>query len=303
MTEASRPCIVCGTAGPFTPVYAIGGYRLVRCPGCRLVFQDPPPSEESLAGAYYEDAAFAEALLSDLRDTTLANARRKVELLQASATLPAPGGTVLDVGASSGAWLEVAAAAGLAGTGVELGAATADAARGRGLDVRTGTLEEALPGLGDQRFDLITFWDVLEHLPDPRRELALARSLLAPGGTLAATFPNVEGLYPKLTHRLFARRTGIWEYPELPVHLYDFSPSTARRLLEGSGFDVAALRTYATPYDFYRSTTLSPERLGPGWRSRLLRASFDVTHRVAYPLARLLDRGNSMFIAARAADG
>jgi SAM-dependent methyltransferase len=300
---AARACIVCGSTGPFAPLYERYGYRLVRCT-CGLVFQDPQPSDEVLAGAYYSDADFAAALMSDLRDTTLANARHKVELLTASSTLPAPGATVLDVGASSGAWLEVAAeSAGLAGTGVELGEATASAARARGLDIRTGTLEAAQAGLGDRRFDLITFWDVLEHLTDPRHELSLARTLLAPGGFVAATFPNSAGLYPRLTYRLFAKRTGIWEYPELPVHLYDFDPATARALFEHAGFEVVAIRTFPTPYGFYRATSLAPDRTGRGWRGRLVRGAFDLTHRAAYPLARLLDRGNSMFIVARAADG
>jgi SAM-dependent methyltransferase len=291
-------CIVCGSEGPFDARYEIDAFRLVRC-RCGLVFQRPQPGDDVLAGAYYGDEAFAEALLTDLRDVTLANARHKLELLRAASMLPAAGARLLDVGASSGAWLEVAATAGLVATGVELGDATSAAARARGLDVRTGTLEAVRSELGDQRFDLVTFWDVLEHLRDPRHELALARSLLAPGGVLAATFPNEAGLYPRLTHRLFARRTGIWEYPELPVHLYDFSPATARRLLTSAGFQVEAVRTFATPFDFYRTTSLAPERLGPGWRRRLLRSAFDATHRVAYPLARALDRGNSMFIAAR----
>jgi SAM-dependent methyltransferase len=299
---AERSCIVCGATGPFAPVYAIAGYSLVRCT-CDLVLQDPPPSDEVLARAYYSDDGFAEALVGELRATTMASARHKLELLRRSGTLPPPGARVLDVGASSGAWLEVAAGAGLEGIGVELGAATAAGARARGLDVRTGTLAEVAPSLGGARFDLVSFWDVLEHLRDPREELALARDLLAPGGLVAATFPNWRGLYPQLTYRLLARRTGIWEYPELPVHLYDFSPATARRLLAGAGFDVLAVRTFPTPYGFYRTTTLSPDRLGTGRRARLLRAAFDATHRVAYPLARLLDRGNSMFIVARSAGG
>jgi SAM-dependent methyltransferase len=283
-------------------VYEIGGYTLVRC-SCGLLFQDPQPTDEVLARAYYSDDAFADALLGPLRATTVASARHKLELLQSTGTLPPPGSHVLDVGASSGAWLEVAATAGLEGIGVELGAATAAAARARGLDVRTGTLADARTELAEGRFDLVTFWDVLEHLRDPRHELALAKGLLAPGGLLAATFPSCAGLYPRLTYRLLAKRTGIWEYPELPVHLYDLSPTTARRLLADAGFDVLAVRTFATPYEFYRTTTLAPERLGPGWRRRLLRAAFDATHRVAYPLAHALDRGNSMFIVARAPGG
>jgi SAM-dependent methyltransferase len=207
---------------------------------------------------------------------------------------------MLDVGASSGAWLEVAASAGVEGIGVELGAATAARARADGLDVRTGTLADAVPGLAGERFDLVTFWDVLEHLHDPREELDMARGLLEPGGRVAATFPNVEGLYPRLTYRLLAGRTGVWEYPELPVHLYDFAPGTARRLLTDRGFDVEAVRTYATPFGFYRSTSLSPERLGTGPRARVLGAAFSMLRLGAYPLARLTDRGNALFVLAAA---
>jgi SAM-dependent methyltransferase len=296
---SERECIACGTRGPFPGLYARDGFTLVRCPTCGLVFQDPPPGPELLERAYYHDEGFAKALLGDLRETTLERAREKLVLLERAAALR-PGLRILDVGASSGAWLEVAVAAGLTGVGVELGAATAAGARERGLDVRTGTLEEVLPSLGEERFDLISFWDVLEHLPDPRHELHLARGLLAPGGRVAATFPNVEGLYPRLTYRLFARRTGVWEYPELPVHLYDFSPGAARRLFDRAGYAVDAAGTFATPYDFYRATSLSPQRIGHGRRRAALRAAFDAVHRVAYPVARLTDRGNSQFVLAGA---
>ncbi len=298
---AERACIVCGGHGPFGVLHTRDGFVLVRCPACRLVFQDPPPDEALLERAYYHDEAFSRALLGELRQTTLDRAHEKLAPLRAAGVLR-PGLRVLDVGASSGAWMEVALGEGLEAVGVELGAATAAAARARGLDVRTGTLAQALDGLGDARFDLITFWDVLEHLPDPRHELRLARGLLAPGGHVAVTFPNVEGLYPRLTYRLLRRVTGVWEHPELPVHLYDFSPRTARRMLEAVDYEVLTVATSATPYDFLRATALSPARTGHGRRGRLVRGAFDALHRVAYPLARLSDRGNAQFVLARAAD-
>jgi SAM-dependent methyltransferase len=272
---------------------------MVRC-RCGLVFQDPQPDDETLMNSYYHDQGFSDSLLGELRTITLRNAREKLARLRVADAL-APGIRVLDVGASSGAWLEVAQDAGMQATGVELGEATAASARGRGLDVRTGTLEQALPGLEGERFDLITFWDVLEHLRDPRHELALAQRLLVPGGRVAASFPNVEGLYPRLTYRLLARRTGVWEYPELPVHLYDFAPRTARRLLERLGYAVDRIKSFGTPYGFYRSTSLSPERTGPGLRGRALRAAFEALHLTAYPIARLTDRGNALFVLASAA--
>lgn len=292
-------CIVCDARPPFPAEYERGGYRMVRCPGCGLVFQDPQPGDEALARAYYHDEGFAARLEGDLRELTLANARDKLSML-ARAGVGLAGARVLDVGASSGAWLEVVAAAGARATGIEIGETVAAGARARGLDVRTGTLGDTAPAL-DGPFDLITFWDVLEHLRDPRAELRLTRGLLAPGGHVAFTFPNVDGLYPRLTLRLLARRTGVWEYPELPVHLYDFSPLTARRLLGREDLAVRTLETYATPFGFYRQTSLSPDRLGTRPRERALRAAFEALHVVAYPLARLTNRGNAQFVLAAAA--
>ena len=295
--EAVRRCLICDVGPPFSEVFERGGYRMVRCPRCGLVFQDPQPGDEVLAAAYYHDDDFASALFGELRSQTLENARAKLAQLTRERPLAA-GARVLDVGASSGAWLEVAARAGAKASGIEIGAGVAARGRERGLDLRTGTLAEALPGFEGERFDLISFWDVLEHVRDPRRELQLAREALAPGGVVAATFPNVEGLYPRLTYRLLARRTGIWEYPELPVHLYDFAPATARLLFERAGLEVESLRTFATPYSFYRATSLSAERLGTGARSLALRGAFGALHWVAYPVARLTGAGNAMFVLA-----
>jgi SAM-dependent methyltransferase len=293
-------CLVCDQEPPFEGLFARGGWKLVRCPRCGLVFQDPQPDDAVLERAYYHDPEFSEALFGAYREWTLEQARLKLRLLEATAGELAPG-RALDVGCSSGAWLEVSAKRGWRATGIEPGAQTAAAARERGLDVRTGTLEALAPTLAGEQFDLITYWDVLEHLRDPRRELELAATLLAPDGVLAATMPNVAGWYPRLTYRLLARRTGVWEYPELPVHLYDFSPATVRRLFERSGYRVLGVRTSPVPYRFYRATTLSGESLGGGARGQLLRGSFALLRAVVYPLARAFDRSNSLAVAARRA--
>ncbi len=296
-TGTGRACIACDSRGPWQPVFERWGYQLVRCPGCGLVFQDPQPSFEQLMTGYYDEDDFARALLSELRAETLRTAHQKLRLLR-PAGIRAEGLRVLDVGASAGAWLEVAAEAGAEeAVGVEPGRAASAGARERGLDVRTGRLEDVLDGLGGREFDLITFWDVLEHLADPRHELALARGLLAQGGSIAATFPNVAGLYPQLTYRRLTPRTGLWEYPELPVHLYDFAPGTARAVFGRGGLAVDRIDTYATPYSFYRTTTLSPERVP----SRKHRAAFGALRAVVYPLARVLGRGNAMFVQAQVA--
>jgi SAM-dependent methyltransferase len=181
---------------------------------------------------------------------------------------------------------------------VEIGEPAADAARARGLDVRTGTLDQLAPTL-DGPFDLITFWDVLEHLPEPVGALRLARSLLAPGGRVAMTFPNVEGWYPRATHRLIARPTGVWEHPELPVHLYDFSPATARRLAREGGLEVERARTTEIPFGFLRDSTLVPQLALSRKRRLVLGPAFGLLRRAIYPAARLMGRGNAQFLLAK----
>jgi predicted TPR repeat methyltransferase len=297
---AKRDCLVCGRGGPFSKFYSRNGFDLVRCGSCGLVFEDPQPADAVLAKSYYYDADFSTALLGDLRQWTIERATEKLNLLNRLAA-PQKSGRALDVGCSSGAWLEVAAVAGWLPTGIELGQNTAAAAQARGLDVRVGTFSDAAPSLAGERFSLITFWDVLEHLRDPRVELALAHRLLAADGLVAATFPNVEGWYPRTTYRLFANRSGVWEYPELPLHLYDFSPSTASRLLTSAGFEVVAVRTFPTPFSHYRGTTLSRQSTGVGKRGWALRMAFELARLAIYPPAQLFNRANSIMVVARPA--
>lgn len=300
---SGRLCVVCGGSGPFVGLYTRDGFTLVRCPGCGLVFQDPQPSDADLQRTYYHDTEWTRAQqIEPMRTKLIDRAHWQVQSLE-QAGIHAHGQRLLDVGCAAGTFLTIAQQAGWQATGVELGEATALAARSRGLDVRTGTLRDAFAQLEPGSFDLVTFWDVLEHVRDPRDELKLARELLRPGGMIAATMPNVSGLYPQATYRLIARRTGRWEYPELPVHLHDFDPRTVTRLLVDSGYHDVRVRTFATPFWYYRATSLATGALGGRLRGRVLRGAFEVLHMVLYPVARLSGRQNSQFVLASNADG
>jgi 2-polyprenyl-3-methyl-5-hydroxy-6-metoxy-1,4-benzoquinol methylase len=174
-----RRCLICDAGPPFAPVFQKDQWTLVRCDGCGLVFQEPQPTAEHLSRTYYTDESHSDALLGTMREWTLERAREKVPLLR-GAGVALRGARILDVGCSSGAWLEVAAGEGAHATGIELGPKTAADARERGLDVRTGTLTDAAADLPPGGFDLINFWDVLEHLSDPRVELDATRGCWPP---------------------------------------------------------------------------------------------------------------------------
>lgn len=100
------------------------------------------------------------------------------------------------------------------------------------IRVIAGRLEEAPFAAG--RFDVITMFDVLEHVPSPKTFLAKARRLLVPGGRLVIETPNMAGWLP----RVMGKRHP-WVRP--PEHLTYFTPPTLRLLLEQCGFLVDQL--------------------------------------------------------------
>ncbi len=105
--------------------------------------------------------------------------------------------------------------------------AAAEAQR-RGLAVHAGTLESA--ALPPESFDVVTMWDVIEHLADPTTELASARRLLRPGGWLVVHTMDIGSPVARL---MGAR----WPWL-MDMHLYYFNRRTLPAMIAGHGFDI-----------------------------------------------------------------
>lgn len=118
--------------------------------------------------------------------------RRQVLLGLVSAEL-SPGARVLDVGCGTGYFLE-AAADRYEVSGLDPSPQAVGFCRDRGLaGVREGGVEN-LRGLAAE-FDAVTFFDVIEHLPDDLGALALARQVLRPGGRVFVSVPAYRWLW------------------------------------------------------------------------------------------------------------
>jgi SAM-dependent methyltransferase len=117
-----------------------------------------------------------------------------------------PDGRFLDIGCGTGRNL-AEFARGDTAVGVEFSAEAVEIARGRGLDCRQARAE-ALP-FADGSFDVVTAFDVLEHLRDDRVALTEARRVAAPGALLVATVPAYRWLWSQhdVTHNHFRRYT------------------------------------------------------------------------------------------------
>ncbi|MBK8258459.1 MAG: class I SAM-dependent methyltransferase [Polyangiaceae bacterium] len=156
---------------------------------------------------------------------------------------------VLDVGCGNGEFLAAAAELGHTVFGLDFSEAAAEACLKRGVLAVAGDFLKY--DFGDRApFDLITLWDVVEHLDHPFEVMVRARELLAPGGCLLLKVP------------CFTER-GVWiaaHVPRVagallgaPSHIQYFNPRGLRRLLSRAGFasvhteKLAAMRSLSPP--------------------------------------------------------
>jgi 2-polyprenyl-3-methyl-5-hydroxy-6-metoxy-1,4-benzoquinol methylase len=243
-----------------------GSWRHLRCTECAIVWLDPQPAPEDLGLCYSEgyythghgDAEAVSpgrsALMRMLRGAVLSGkygydqyrpsfpmsalAGRPLALIpeiQSRATYEwnnalAPwrsGGSVLDIGCGSGAYLRTMRALGWKVFGVEPDARAADITRDRaGAEVFVGTIGSVELPL--RSFDAVVSMHAIEHDSDPVRFLTRAAECLRPGGFLYIQTPN----YNSLARRVFGRD---WYALDPPRHLTMFTPASLAGLARQTG--------------------------------------------------------------------
>jgi len=225
-TAVDRPferiaCPVCD-GDNFTPLFELRGEPFVRCRGCGLVLINPRPVFGVVADTY--DAAYSDGYIRKA-DKKRARCKRWVARLQRRFVA---GGRWLDVGCSAGFVVEAAQAAGYDAHGVELEAAAVDFAR-RELhlaNIACGTLEaQAYPAA---HFDVLSMYDVIEHVPDLNATVAELKRLLAPGGVIEIRTPDVG-------HWTTPRELAKWREIKPSEHLYYFDRRTLPKLFARHG--------------------------------------------------------------------
>jgi hypothetical protein len=134
--------------------------------------------------------------------------------------------------------------------GVDNDAASVSEAQSVGVSARCADLDlvalsEIFP---DDRFEVVVFADVLEHLKNPDAVLLDSRSLLAPGGRVLASIPNVAHGNVRLNLLL-----GRFDYATLGLldatHLRFFTGDTIGQLFSDAGFRIEAMRRVTSPVD------------------------------------------------------
>jgi len=211
-----------------------------RCPGCgtwasSLEPEINSPNEHAGTGTEID----TEARIAGLERLRRENFRDVLDRIGAVVRLD--GARLLDVGSAHGWFLEEASARGIRATGVEPEEDVAAGPLGHGLDVRVGFFPDVLDK--EETFDVITFNDVLEHIPDARATLAACAQALRPGGVLSINIPNADGLGYRVAAT--GARLGVrgpferfWQYGLPSPHIHYFTRAGLKRLVEDSGFAV-----------------------------------------------------------------
>jgi len=274
-------CQVCESDAHVRVLLRLPEYAVVRCGQCGLVYIDGDREVVAPSAVdHFEDAGYMKWLGIDNVVGEQVESVRSI-LLRAGARLEElPSNTpIMDVGCARGDYLDRFRSETGRTTLIGVDSATAMVASGRehfGLDLRDVPIEKI--DLPAGHFGLITLWDVLEHLPFPRRSISKLFSLLKPGGWLVLEVPSEVTVFRTLVRLGFRLSAGRLEQPiravYFPGHLSYFTPSSLCALLVsigGSRVTIVTKEAHITRFGLrrYRPIFRPPIR-AVAWMDRML---------------------------------
>ncbi len=227
-SEPSR-CVLCGLDTQLGAREAYGEYTLFSCSACAGQFWWPfknPGSEW-----YEKDDRYHGRNLDPLLtpvDTHLLFLKDR----------PLPGGTLLDVGCGTGNFLAAARQDGYAVAGIDFDTdAVAVAQTVFHLpNITAARIEDVVST--QKTYDVITFFEVLEHLDDPKTFLDCVYQLLNPGGYIALSVPDASSWEPFKKH------------DKPPRHLTRWTVASMKRFLSANQFRVVRIEQKTVPLSF-----------------------------------------------------
>jgi len=218
-------CPVCEKEDVFNLIETWKEYKLYHCRKCDVVFSHPMKNPGS---EWYEESELY-ILGKTLCDTTIS--WHHDQFIHDGKVF---GDSLLDVGCGNGVFMKEAQRLGYKVVGIDFDRENIKIAREHfGLnDVFPLTLEELITSYQDKKFDVITFFEVLEHMDNPGNFINSIKTGLKPGGHIALSVPNRERFLDPL---------GDGDYP--PNHLTRWNASSISSFLEKRGFEIIKVTT------------------------------------------------------------
>lgn len=205
------------------------------CRECGFVFSNPFVPEDKISEFY--------AGLEDREYGSEAEGRAKnfKTILKRLHKIKKPGNTLLDVGAASGIFLNLARNERYEVSGIEPSSfLTAEAKRRYGLNIFRGTIENYR---AQKKFAVITLLDILEHLPEPGSFMTKIDPLLEKNGILVIVTPDISSLTVRLAGKHW------WHYRI--AHVNFFNLKSIAYLLDKFDYEIILKKRYAWNFSLY----------------------------------------------------
>ncbi len=226
----TRNCPVCNSHNELEMFYKEGG-RYVKCHDCAMVYLNPVFKDTALKDYYERNHAIqSEIVETDIDDFYINIYSKGIGSIK---NVYPNVSNILDVGCSSGVFLDIAQVKGLETYGVELNKTEVLLAEKKDHKVYNDLLENIS---FDNKFDAITMWDVFEHLKNGKFYLNIMKNLLSKGGIIFLQIPSSDSLAAKILQEKCNMFDGLEH-----VNLYGID--TISRLSDECGLKVLDIQT------------------------------------------------------------
>lgn len=224
----SRNCPVCGSSSN-TFILRKSASSYYRCNDCSMVYLNPIMNENATVDYYTNlNTGQGEVVSSDNKFYT-----EIYSLGLNSIQNYKEGRKILDIGCSTGFFLDIAKSKGWDTFGLELGIEEAKIAEQKGHSIYQTTIQ----GLDESFvFDVVTMWDVLEHIPDGILQLEMIKKHLSSGGVLFFQIPNSDSLAAKIMRENCRMFDGL-------EHTNLYNPKTVEMIASKCGYIVKEIRS------------------------------------------------------------
>ena len=231
-----RECPVCLSNESLHFCYSQDGFEYVMCRRCQMIYTSRVLSSQAYQ-LYQENLMESEKEWTSSREAINDVDKRRFFRYLKQIKKHTKIGKLLDVGCFTGTFLECASKNGFKASGVEIHKDKANIAQSKGFLVYNGDFETVNP---ESTYDVITMFESLEHMNNPRNAIKKAYERLNKGGIIVITVPNGNAINARVLNGHLIWLTGMG-------HKNMFTPSSMRYLLKENGFNLLQLRTIDSP--------------------------------------------------------
>lgn len=168
-------------------------------------------------------SGFISVIYQLVRSHTLKNKLKIIERLQPEK------GHLLDIGAGTGHFLDLAQKSKWQVTGIEPNEGARKAASSKGISFKND-----IQSIDKNSFDVITMWHVLEHVPDLEEQIKQLKRVLKPDGIIIIAVPNFRSFDATYYKR-------FWAGFDVPRHLWHFSKKSIIKLFQDKNLKLVEL--------------------------------------------------------------